>query len=139
MTSANAHLQIVNAYLVEFFARARFEGNAVSPLIDLFTLYYVYIFFISLVSWTVATAAFIHTASRITRQIKTEYFAAVLRQDMAIFDDAGAGDISSHLNANTIQEAMSAKLAISIAAIGNLTGTIAVCFALVWPLAFNLS
>ncbi len=139
MTSTNAHLQIVNAYLVEYFARARFEGNALSPLVNQFTLYYVYIFFISLVSWTIATAAFIHTASRISRQIKTEYFAAVLRQNMAIFDDAGTGDISSHLNANTIQEAMSAKLATSIAAIGNLAGTIAVCFALDWALAFILS
>lgn len=129
----------MNAYLIEYFARARFEGNAVSPLIDQFTLYYVYIFFISLASWTIATAAFIHTASRISRKIKTEYFAAVLRQNMAIFDDAGTGDISSHLNASTVQEAMSAKLAISIAAIGNLTGTIAVCFALDWALAFILS
>lgn len=62
-----------------------------------------------------------------------------MRQNIAIFDDAGTSEISSHLNANTIQEAISAKLAITIAAIGNLTGTIAVCFALDWALAFILS
>ncbi|KOS23057.1 Leptomycin B resistance protein pmd1 [Escovopsis weberi] len=132
---------IVNAKLVQLFSRAKDEGTALTPVVNRFTLYYVYFFIISLVCWTVATAGFIHTASRITRRIKTEYFAAVLRQNMAIFDAVGTGDILSHLTADTnmIQEALSSKLAISIAAMGNLTATLVVCFVLDWILTFILS
>ncbi|KAL6699319.1 multidrug resistance protein [Trichoderma pleuroticola] len=132
---------IANAYLFEFFARIPSEGDAVAPLINQFSLYYVYFFFISLASWTIGTAGFIYTASRIARRIKIQYFAAVLRQNIAVFDDAGTGGILSHLtsDANMIQEALSSKLAISINALGNLLGTIVVCFALDWNLAFILS
>lgn len=134
-------MQIVNAYLFLNFVRAETEGSVLSSVIDQFTLYYVYFFIISLASWTVATAGFIHTASRITRRIKTQYFAAVLRQNMAVFDDVATGDILSHLTSDTnmIQEALGSKLAISIAALGNLTGTLVVCFALDWVLTFILS
>ncbi|KAI1859844.1 hypothetical protein JX265_010293 [Neoarthrinium moseri] len=132
---------IVNAYLVQFFARAGTEGDTLTAIINQFTLYYVYFFIVSLVSWTVATAGFIHTAARIARRIKTKYFAAVLKQNMAVFDEVGTGSILSHLTSDTnmIQEALGSKLAISIAAIGNLTGTVIVCFALDWILTFILS
>ncbi|PHH65680.1 hypothetical protein CDD81_1766 [Ophiocordyceps australis] len=130
---------IVNAHLVEFLAQAQHEQNGSPRHINQFALYYLYIFFISLASWTIATCGFAHTAGRVTRRIKREYFSATLRQNMAVFDGQGTQDILSHLTSNTVQDALSSKLAISIAALGNLSGTIAVCFALDWMLGCILS
>ena len=60
---------------------------------------------------------------------------------MAVFDDVATGDILSHLtfDTNIFQEALGSKLAISIAALGKLTDTLVVCFALDWILTFILS
>ncbi|QPH02093.1 hypothetical protein C2857_006299 [Epichloe festucae Fl1] len=132
---------IVNACLVEFLARARTEGDAVAAPLHQFTLYYVYIFFLSLATWTVANSGFSYSASRITRSIRSQYLAAVLRQNIAIFDAGGTEDILANLttNADLIQNALSSKLAITIAAFGNLAGTVAVCHALDSVLARILS
>ncbi|GAB0133980.1 hypothetical protein EsDP_00002368 [Epichloe bromicola] len=132
---------IVNAYLVEFLARARTEGDAVAAPLQQFTLYYVYIFSLSLATWTVANSGFSYSASRITRSIRSQYLAAVLRQNIAIFDAGGTEDILANLttNADSIQNALSSKLAITIAALGNLAGTVAVCYVLDPVLARILS
>ncbi|PHH71893.1 hypothetical protein CDD82_6284 [Ophiocordyceps australis] len=130
---------IVNAHLVKLLADAQNQQNASPSPINQFALYYLYIFFLSLASWTIATCGFAHTAGRITRRIKADYFSATLRQNLAIFDAHGSQDILSHLTSNTVQDALSSKLAISIAALGNLSGTIAVCFALDWMLGCILS
>jgi ATP-binding cassette subfamily B (MDR/TAP) protein 1 len=68
------------------------------------------------------------------------YFAAVLKQNMAVFDDKGTGDILSQLNDDTkaIQNAISSKLSQTISALSTLVATIAVCFALDWLLMFEL-
>ena len=73
--------------------------------------------------------------------MKAAYFAALLRQNMALFDKLGTGVILSNLtsDANKIQDALSSKLALSVSAIGNLTTTIAVCLSLDWMLTFILS
>ena len=107
---------------------------------DRYTSYYAYVVAAALVTWFVSTAGFNYTGARITRTIKMRYFAAVLKQNMAVFDDKGTGDILSQLNDDTkaIQNAISSKLSQTISALGTLVATVAVCFALGWILMFEL-
>jgi len=90
--------------------------------LDRYTSYYVYIVPAALVTWFVSTAGFNYTGARIKRTIKVRYFAAVLKQNMAVFDNKGTGDILSQLNDDTkaIQNAISSKLSQTISALGTL-------------------
>lgn len=110
------------------------------PLLDRYIVYYAYIFVTALVTWFVSTAGFNYAGARITHTIKMRYFAAVLKQNMAIFDDNGTGDILSQLTdgAKVIQNAISSKLSQTISALGTLVATVAVCFALDWVLMLEL-
>ncbi|PHH68591.1 hypothetical protein CDD82_421 [Ophiocordyceps australis] len=131
---------IISSRIILTFSKAESEGRQVEPLLNRYTVYYVYILIAALVTWFVSTAGFNYTGARITRTIKMRYFAAILKQNMAIFDDNGIGDILSQLNddAKAIQNAISSKLSQTISAFGTLIATIAVCFALDWILMFEL-
>ncbi|KAL7952825.1 multidrug resistance protein [Trichoderma compactum] len=131
---------IISSRIILAFSKAEAQGSDLRPLVDQYTLYYVYIMIAALVTWFVSTAGFNFTGARITRTIKKSYFSAVLRQNMAVFDDKGAGEILSHLTDDTmaIQNAISSKLSQTISAGGTLVGTIAVCFSLDWLLTFEL-
>lgn len=60
---------------------------------------------------------------------------------MGLFDIMGAGQMLSHLGAdlNTIQDALSQKLSITLSAIGTLAGTYVVSFVLYWKLTLMLT
>ncbi|KAF2232525.1 hypothetical protein EV356DRAFT_250043 [Viridothelium virens] len=68
------------------------------------------------------------------------YFGAILRQNIAVFDEIGTGSIVTQLtaDANAIQEGLSHKLSLSISAIGTLIATFALTFSLNWIIAFML-
>lgn len=91
--------------------------------------------------WFVSTAGFAYTGAKITREIKARYFGAVLRQNIAVFDDVGIGNVVTQLtaDANVIQEGISQKLSLTLSALGTLGATYAVSFALNWKLSFMLT
>ena len=94
-----------------------------------------------MVVWFVSIAGFTYTGSKITRQIKVRYMETVLRQNMAVFDDIGTGQLVAQLGAdlNVIQEGLSQKLSITLGAVGTLVATYVVSFALYWKLTFILT
>jgi ATP-binding cassette, subfamily B (MDR/TAP), member 1 len=104
-------------------------------------MFFVYIAIGGLVVWFVSTAGFTYTGSKITRQIKVRYLEAVLRQNMAVFDDIGTGQLVAQLGAdlNVMQEALSQKLSLTISSVGTLIATYAISFALYWKLTFILT
>lgn len=65
---------------------------------------------------------------------------AVLRQNMAVFDSIGTGHMLAQLGAdlNSIQDALSQKLSLTLSAVGTLIATYVVSFALYWKLTFIL-
>src|SRR5690348_9861003 len=107
------------------FSEAESQGEAVRSQLDRYTVYYVYIVVAALVTWFVSTAGFNYTGARITRTIRLRYFDALLKQNMAVFDDKGTGNILSQLTDDTkaIQEALSSKLSQTISALGTLVAT----------------
>ncbi|EFR01302.1 multidrug resistance protein 2 [Nannizzia gypsea CBS 118893] len=131
---------LISSRIILAFARAESNGYSVKPLLDKYVVYYVYILITALVTWFISTAGFNFAGARITHRIKMRYFAAVLKQNMAFFDDNGSGDILSHLTDDTkaIQNAISSKLSQTISAFGSFITTIVVCFVLDWVLMLEM-
>jgi ATP-binding cassette, subfamily B (MDR/TAP), member 1 len=134
------HVKIIGSRIILVFSEAESYGEDVRSQLDRYTVYYVYIAVAALVSWFLSTAGFNYTGAKITRTIRLRYFEAVLKQNMAVFDDKGTGNILSQLTDDTkaIQEALSSKLSQTISALGTLVATVAVCFAMDWILMFEL-
>ena len=128
------------ARIFQLLARAQEEGQGVQDVLDQYTIFYTYLIVAALVTWFVSTAGFNFTGAKVARNIRVIFFAAVLKQNMAIFDSLGAGPIVSQLTADTdgIQDAISSKLSQTIAALGTFIGMIAVCFALDWVLTLQI-
>lgn len=133
-------VKIISSRIVLEFSEAESQGEIVSSQLDRYTVYYVYIMVAALVTLFVSTAGFNYTGARITRTIRLRYFDAMLKQNMAVFDDKCTGNILSQLTDDTkaIQEALSSKLSQTISALGTLVATVAVCFAMDWILMFKL-
>ncbi|KAM5471975.1 putative ABC-type xenobiotic transporter [Microsporum audouinii] len=131
---------LISSRIILAFARAESNGYSVKPLLDKYVVYYVYVLITAMVTWFVSTAGFNFAGARITRRIKMRYFAAVLKQNMALFDDNGTGDILSHLTDDTkaIQNAISSKLSQTVSAFGTFVTTIVVCFVLDWVLMLEM-
>ncbi|KAJ5496532.1 Multidrug resistance protein sirA [Penicillium fimorum] len=112
-----------------------------SHLISYYSLFFVYIAIAALVVWFVSIAGFSYTGSRVASQIKVRYMESILRQNIALFDDIGTGQMLAQLGAdlNTIQDAVSHKLSLTLSAVGTLIATYIVSFALNWKLTFILT
>lgn len=136
--------QIVFGRLSSIFASISNDGSGEQhdrqPLINEYSLYFVYIAIGAMATWFLSTAGFAYIGSKMARRIKFKYMEAVLRQNMAVFDDMGAGQLVSQLGAdmNVIQDSVSQKLSITLSALGTLVATYIVSFVLYWKLALML-
>lgn len=76
-------------------------------------MYYAYIVLVALVTWFIATAGFNYTGARIARRIKIRFFAATLKQNMALAFWQGARRITEGSSSFTavVTIAMVAKAA----------------------------
>ncbi|KAJ5312435.1 Multidrug resistance protein sirA [Penicillium antarcticum] len=120
------------------------DGRSTDPnsshLISYYSLFFVYIAIGALVVWFVSIAGFSYTGARVASQVKVQYMESILRQNIALFDDIGTGQMLAQLGAdlNTIQDALSFKLSLTLSAVGTLLATYIVSFALYWKLTFIL-
>ena len=105
------------------------------------TLYFVYIAIAAFATHYVATAGFVYLGEKLTRKIKEHYMEAVLRQNIAIFDDQGAGDLITQLTSDMdlIQEGISQKVALTLKAFGILASAFILSFILDWKLTLILT
>lgn len=106
-----------------------------------YSLFFIYIALGAFVTWFVSIAGFTYTGSRVTLHIKTRYMEAILRQNMAFFDDIGTGHMLAQLGADmdAVQDAVSQKLSLTVSALGTLLATYIVSFALYWKLTLILT
>lgn len=79
-------------------------------------LFLVYIGFAMLVTTYVYMASWIYVGEMVTRRIRERYLQAILRQDIAYFDNLGAGEITTRIQTDTqlIQDGISDKIPISV-------------------------
>lgn len=74
-----------------------------------FTLYFLYLAIGEFAMVYMATIGFVYAGEHITAKIRERFLAAILRRNVAFFDELGAGEITTRITADTnlIQEGIS--------------------------------
>lgn len=100
-------------------------------------LYYVYIGIAQFGTVYVSTVGFIYVGERITLKIREQYLKAMLRQNMAYFDEMGAGEVTTRITADTnlIQDGISEKVGMTLSAVSMFISGVIIAYIKSWKLA----
>jgi ATP-binding cassette subfamily B (MDR/TAP) protein 1 len=123
-------------YFLGTISKAQFDHD-----LGMFTLYFVYIAIAEFVAIYVATVTFIYTGEHMTRKIREQYLAAILRQNIGFFDKLGAGEITTRITADTnlIQEALSEKIGLTLTGLATFVTAFVIGFVESWRLTLILT
>lgn len=106
-----------------------------------YSLYFVYLAIGEFVFVYLATAGFLYTGEHIAGKIREEFLAAILRQNIAFFDQLGAGEITTRITADTnlIQDGLSEKIGLTLTALATFITAFIVGFVKYWKLTLILT
>lgn len=106
-----------------------------------YSLYFVYLAIGEFFMVYIATVGFLYAGEHISSKIREQFLAAILRQNIAFFDGLGAGEIVTRLTADVslIQEGISEKVALTLAAIATFVAAFVIGFVRYWKLTLILS
>ncbi|KAI5790235.1 P-loop containing nucleoside triphosphate hydrolase protein [Geopyxis carbonaria] len=123
------------------FALQTITKGKLQSEIDRFTLYFLYLAIGEFVMVYISTVAFIYTGEHIAQKIREQYLAAILRQNIAFFDKLGAGEITTRITADTnlVQEGISEKIGLTLAAVATFFTAFIIGFIKSWKLTLILT
>ncbi|KAI0375403.1 multidrug resistance protein 1 [Pilatotrama ljubarskyi] len=103
--------------------------------------YLVYIGIGMFVCTYVYMATWVYTSEANARRIRERYLRAVLRQDIAYFDNVGAGEIATRIQADThvVQRGLSEKVALAVNWLSAFVTGYVVAYVRCWRLALAMS
>ncbi|KAI0652215.1 multidrug resistance protein 1 [Trametes meyenii] len=103
--------------------------------------YLVYIGVGMFVCTYVYMAIWVYTGEANARRIREKYLRAVLRQEIAYFDDVGAGEIATRIQADThlVQQGISEKVALAVSCLSGFVAGYVLAFIRRWQLALAMS
>lgn len=106
-----------------------------------YSLYFVYLGIGEFVTVYIATVGFLYVGEHISAKIREHFLAAILRQNIAFFDDLGAGEITTRITADTnlVQEGISEKVGVTVSAIATFVSAFVIGFVRYWKLTLILS
>ncbi|PFH61683.1 hypothetical protein XA68_16566 [Ophiocordyceps unilateralis] len=106
-----------------------------------YVLYFVYLAIAEFFSTLLSTIGFIYTGEHISAKIREHYLDSCLRQNMGFFDKVGAGEITTRITADTnlIQEGISEKVSLTLAAIATFVTAFVIGFINSWKLTLILT
>ncbi|CAJ2499773.1 Uu.00g026260.m01.CDS01 [Anthostomella pinea] len=133
-------LSILFGQLATSFSRVAAEQITYSEFEKLLVqnvLYYVYVGIAEFFTIYIATVGFIYAGARITLKIREQYLRAILRQNMAYFDNLGAGEITTRITADTnlIQDGISQKVGLTLTAVATFVSAVIIAYTKFWKLA----
>jgi ATP-binding cassette subfamily B (MDR/TAP) protein 1 len=105
-----------------------------------FSLYFLYLAIGEFVMVYLATVGFVYTGQHITAKIRQQFLAAILRQNIAFFDELGAGEITTRITADTnlVQEGISEKVGLTLTAVATFVAAFVIGFVRYWKLTLIL-
>ncbi|KNG89222.1 multidrug resistance protein 1, 2, 3 (p glycoprotein 1, 2, 3) [Aspergillus nomiae NRRL 13137] len=105
-----------------------------------FSLYFLYLAVGEFVMVYLATVGFVYAGEHITAKIRQQFLAAILRQNIAFFDELGAGEITTRITADTnlVQEGISEKVALTLTAVATFVAAFVIGFVTYWKLTLIL-
>lgn len=83
---------------------------------------------------------FIYTGEHVTQKLREQYLAAVMQQNIAFFDNLGAGEITTTITTNIdlVQSGVSEKVALVLSAFTTFVTALLVGFVKNWRLSLIL-
>ncbi|KAJ4390616.1 GTPase-activating protein [Gnomoniopsis smithogilvyi] len=106
-----------------------------------FSLYFVYLAIGEFVMVYVATTGFLYAGEDISSKIREQFLAAILRQNIAFFDELGSGEITTRITADTnlVQKGISEKVGLTLTAISTFLAAFVISYIRYWKLALIVS
>ncbi|KFY76832.1 hypothetical protein V499_03610 [Pseudogymnoascus sp. VKM F-103] len=104
-------------------------------------LYFIYIAVAEFVTVYIFTVGFIYTGEHMSGKIRERYLEACMRQNVGFFDKLGAGEITTRITADTnlVQDGMSEKVGLTLAAVATFVTAFVIGFIKYWKLTLILS
>ncbi|KAL6821046.1 P-loop containing nucleoside triphosphate hydrolase protein [Trichoderma sp. SZMC 28015] len=106
-----------------------------------FVLYFVYLAIGDFVVTYICTVGFIYTGEHIAAKIREHYLQSCMRQNIGYFDKIGAGEVTTRITADTnlIQDGISEKVSLTLAALATFFTAFIIGFVNYWKLTLILS
>ena len=103
-------------------------------------LYFVYLGIAEFVTTYVSTVGFIYTGEHISAKIREHYLEASLNQNIGYYDQLGTGTITTRItaDANMIQDGLSEKVGLTLAAVATFVAAFVIGFVSYWKLTLIL-
>lgn len=103
-------------------------------------LYFVYLAIGMFVVTYIALVGFIYTGEHISAKIREQYLASCVKQNIGFFDKMGAGEVTTRITADTnlIQDGISEKIFMVIAAVSCFISAFVIAFVFYWKLTLIL-
>lgn len=136
-------MTIVFGSLTQSFSDAA-SGQAIQTFrhqVDHLTLYFIYIAIGVFGATYIYTSCFIISGENITKRVREEYLRAIMRQNIAYFDKLGAGEVTTRITSDTnlIQDGISQKVGLTLAAVATFVSAFVIAFIKNWKLTLILS
>lgn len=105
-----------------------------------FVLYFVYLGIGEFIVTYICTVGFIYTGEHISAKIREHYLESCMRQNIGFFDKIGAGEVTTRITADTnlIQDGISEKVSLTIAALATFVTAFVIGFVNYWKLTLIL-
>ncbi|ATY61138.1 ABC multidrug transporter Mdr1 [Cordyceps militaris] len=122
-----------------FFGSMTYDGFVAE--LTRYVLYFVYLGIGEFIVTYICTVGFIYTGEHISAKIREHYLAACMRQNIGYFDKLGAGEVTTRITADTnlIQDGLSEKVSLTIAALATFVTAFVIAFINYWKLTLILS
>ncbi|POR34091.1 Multidrug resistance protein 1A [Tolypocladium paradoxum] len=106
-----------------------------------FVLYFVYLAIGEFVVTYICTVGFIYTGEHISAKIREHYLESCMRQNIGFFDKLGAGEVTTRITSDTnlIQDGISEKVSLTLAAIATFVTAFIIGFVSYWKLTLILT
>ncbi|KAK7429987.1 hypothetical protein QQZ08_003376 [Neonectria magnoliae] len=105
-----------------------------------FVLYFVYLGVGEFVAVYISTVGFIYTGEHISAKIREHYLESCMRQNIGFFDKLGAGEVTTRITSDTnlIQDGISEKVSLTLAAVATFVSAFVIGFIQYWKLTLIL-
>ncbi|CAG8839239.1 36144_t:CDS:2, partial [Gigaspora margarita] len=110
---------ILFGIVTDYFTRFQIHTistNEFSEELNYYFLIYIYFaIFIFIVTY-ISMVTWLHTGERIARQIREQYVRAILRQNIAYFDEYGSGDVTTRITSDIhlVQDGIGEKVSFAV-------------------------
>lgn len=124
-----------------FYSGGHMSYDSFVDELSSYVLYFVYLAIGEFIVTYICTVGFIYTGEHISAKIREHYLESCMRQNIGFFDKLGAGEVTTRITADTnlIQEGISEKVSLTLAAIATFVTAFVIGFINYWKLTLILS